>query len=736
MESRAPSGGPVASQNSHVIWPVRSGTVPPLADGFSFRPETAPSIGTALSSGAPVVLTDRRPGDGLPAEPGTCGKTQLAAFYVESLWQARQVDLLVWVAATSRASVLSGFVDTALAAIGTDLPGDAESIATRFVSWLRETSRSWLMVLDDLSDPEILDGLWPEGPTGAVLITTTSSATTFGGRRARVLPVGTFSTREALNYMMGRLTSDKDQRLGAIRLVDELGGEPLALAQAAAVITNSALTCSDYQDFFTRRRAQLAKASGGNPPAAAVTWTLSLEQADRLSSGAAQLLLALTALLDGHGIPATIFVTSAVYEYLAGDSAGGPADRKREWGRADRDRAWSTLLLLERTGLLAIDPAGTDSRVWISREVQRAVQTVLRNRMLDRVARAAAAALLEVWPEDESTRLADALRSCVTTLVQATGDLLWTGGCHPLLRRAGQSLVSARLTGPAAAYWGEFAAVSDRVLGPDHPDTVMAAEQLADAYMTAGRAPEAVPWFQWLLARRIRVLGKDHSDTLAARHYLGHALVAANQLRDAITVLEQAADDYERICGTDHLETLGAREDLAAAHSAARQFADAIPLYRRTLADRERIEGSRHPDTSTTRLKLADTYLAAKRYREARSQYKRALADRERTLGPDHLDTIAARGSLGSALDASGRMAPALQLYEQTLAGYERVLGVDHRDTLAARVELAAVYYHVGRVTDAVTSLRDAAARCERVLPPGDPLIHTAREGLRNIAGN
>ena len=682
-----------------------------------------------------MVLAARRPADGLPAELGTCGKTQLAVFYVESLWQARQVDLLVWVAATSRASVLSGFVDAALAAIGTDLPGDAESIAARFVSWLRETSRSWLVVLDDLSDPEVLDGLLPEGPAGAVLITTTSSATAFGGRRARILPVGTFSTREALNYMIGRLTSDKDQRLGAIGLVDKLGGEPLALAQAGAVIANSALTCRDYQDFLARRQEQLAKASGSNPSATAVTWTLSLEQADRPSSGAAQLLLALAALLDGHGIPATIFLTSAVYEYLAGDGAGGPADRKREWGRADRDRAWSTLLLLERTGLLAIDPAGTDPTVWISREVQRAVQAALRSRMLDRVARAAAAALLEVWPEDESTRLADALRSCVTSVIQATGDLLWTGGCHPLLRRAGQSLVSARLTGPAAAYWGELAAVSDRVLGPDHPDTVMAAEQLADAYMTAGRAPEAVPWFQWLLARRMRVLGKDHSDTLAARHYLGHALVAANQLLDAITVLEQAADDYERICGTDHLETLGAREDLAAAHSAARQFADAISLYRRTLADRDRIQGPRHPDTLATRQKLADTCLAAGRLREARKQYERVLSERERALGPDHLDTIAALRGLGLAYYTQGRMASALQRYEQAVARYERGLGVDHRDTLAARMSLATVYYRVGRLTDAETLLRDTVARCERVLPGGDPLIQTAREALKNIAG-
>jgi tetratricopeptide (TPR) repeat protein len=653
------------------------------------------------------------------------------------MWQARNVDLLVWVAAMSRASVLSGYVEAATAAMGADLPGDAESVAARFVSWLRETSRSWLVVLDDLSEAQALEGLWPEGPAGRVLITTSSSAAVFGGHRARVLPVGVFSTREAMNYMMGRLTADPDQRIGAMGLVADLGGEPVALAQAIAVIASSALTCREYGEYFEARRKQLAQA-GDDPSPVAVTWTLSLEQADRLSpGGGARLLLALAALLDGHGIPGTIFTTSAVYGYLAGVGAGDPADRKREWGRADRERAWAALLVLEQTGLLAVDQEGTGATVWISHAVQAAVRAALPMEMLDRAVRAAADALLEVWPDNAAQGwLAGALQSCVASLMQASGDLLWQAGCHPLLVHAGRSLVDARLTGPAAAYWKELAAVSDRILGADHPDTEMAAEELADAYMKAGQAAEAIPWFQWVLAGRIRALGQDHVGTIAARHSLGHALVTANQLSDAATVLERAVGDYERVCGPDHLDTLRAREDLAAAYSAAAQFPNAISLYRRTLADRERIQGSRHPDTSTTRERLADAYLAAGRYREARSQYKRALADRERVLGPDHLDTIAARGTLGSAYYASGRMAAALQLYEQTLAGYERVLGVDHRDTLAYRANLATVYYKVGRLSEAIASLRDTVVRCERVLPPGDPLAQTARESLKNIAGD
>jgi tetratricopeptide (TPR) repeat protein len=623
--------------------------------------------------------------------------------------------------------VLSGYVEAAAAAAGADPAGDAESVAARFLDFLGETSRPWLVVLDGMSDAAVLEGLWPDGPAGMVLITATNSATLAGQHRALVLSVGVFSSREALSYLMGRLTADPDQRFGAIDLVQDLGCEPLALAQASVVIASSALSCREYQDYFMRRRQQLVKVAGGEPAATAITWTVAVEQADRLlPGGAAQPVLALAALLDGNGIPAAVFSTSAASEYLAGDGSVR---------QADRARAGSALVILERAGLLTIDRAAQPT-VRMNPVLQAAIRAATPAGMRDRAARTAADALLEVWPEEDlQAWRASGLRSCAASLQRAAGDLLWAGGCHPLLMRAGRSLDGGRLTGPAVAYWRELAAVSDRVLGPGHPDTLVAGEHLADAYLAAGRAAEAVSWFQWVLADRVRALGPDHPGTIAARHNLGHALAAANQLDDAITILDGAVGDYERVRGPDHLDTLGARSELAAAYRAAGQSADAVRLYRRTLADRERLQGPQHPDTMTSRQKLADAYLADGRLKDALSQYKRALTDRERVLGPDHLDTIALRGNLGSAYHCAGRMASALQLYEQTRAGYERVLGADHPDTLARRASLAHVYYDVGRLGDATTLLRDTVVRCERVLPPGDPLTQSVRETLANIAG-
>lgn len=76
---------------------------------------------------------------------------------------------MIRVAATSRASVLSGFV-AAAAATGSGHAGDPESVAASFAKWPGQTSRRWLVVLDDPGD-------------------------------AADLPAPEFSTREALSYL-------------------------------------------------------------------------------------------------------------------------------------------------------------------------------------------------------------------------------------------------------------------------------------------------------------------------------------------------------------------------------------------------------------------------------------------------------------------------------------------------------------------------------------------------------
>ena len=715
-------------------WPIRSEGVPALADGFSARPETSPGLAAALPAGAAVALVpDRAAAPAVPPGPlpapdaqdwlRSSGKTQLAASFAEALWHSGGVDLLVWIEATSRASVLSGYAAATAAVTGRDQASSCESVAAQFLSWLGETSRSWLVVLDDLSAPADLDGLWPAGPSGRVLVTSAAAAAVPGGMQ--IVPLGPFSLREAISYLSGRLAADPDKRQGVIELAQDLDLEPVALAQASAVIANTPLSCREYRGHFARRREQLAESSSARPSAAAVTWTLSLGRADQLAPGrSAQLLLALAALLDGHGIPETILMAPAADDFLAGDPDVP----------ANSESARAALAALEQAGLLTVEPVTAPPTVRISPVLQAALRAAIPEGMRNQAARSVADALLQAWPEREQPGWpASGLRSCVAALRRITGDGLWDHGCHPVLVRAGDNLDRARLTEPAVDHWCDLATTSGRLLGGEHPDTMLAAQRVADAYLAAGRAADAIPWFQWVLDRLTHKLGPDHRDVIEARRCLGHALVAALQVPAAITVLERAAAQFEQVCGPMHADTLGARDELAAAYLAAGQYSDAITLHRRTLADRESAQGARHPQTMTTRHGLADAYLASGRAKEAVAAYRRVVADRERVLGPDHLDTLTARNNLGAAYQKTGKAAAAELACEQAWAGFERVLGPRHPDTLRSRAGLAQVYRQLGRYGDARALLRDTADRLQRILPDGDPLITELRQSLADI---
>jgi tetratricopeptide (TPR) repeat protein len=749
------------------------GLVPPLADCFNIRPETGPAALDARPPGQLLVLA-APPGPAVDW-PGGTGKTQLAVHLAQTWCRPRADSLLIWVTASSRAAVLSSYVRAFAERTGMTPAGDAEMIAARFLAWLAETGRPWLVVLDDVSDPACLDGLWPAGPAGQVLVTTAAAGAVPAARNPALFPVGAFSSHEALTYLMGRLSADPDQRLGAVDLLQDLGGDPLALFQASAAIASSGLTCREYRDLFVRQQDQLAQVSGAQPAAKVVTWMLSVERADQLApGGAAQSCLALAVLLGGHGIPETVFAAPAAGEFIAGSAALAPGDLRGPDG---------ALRSLERTGLLSIDPVGGGARVIrVHPVVQAVVRTAMPGEVRDQAAQAAAGALLQTWPEhdDGQPLLAEALRSCVASLEQAAGDALWAGGSHRVLFRAGQSLDSARLSRPAVAHWQLVASASERTLGPAHPDTLLATGQLASATLAAGLGAEAVTLYQQALDTRLKAHGTDHPSTLAARADLGGALLTAGQPVEAIVALEAVLAEAPSAEAADHgvldLSVLDIQDTLAAAYQAAGRNPDAIRLAARTLAEREKQQGPDHPDSMSTRASLAraclavgrvkdairhcrqahdsaqrvlgpadpgtlstlsalaDAYHSARRLKDAIPLYEQVLRDRERIQGPDHPDTLGARGQLASAYHSAGRMASALELYERTLTDCRRVLGPSHPDTLAAQANLAHAYYAMGRQADATRLLTGALADCERLLPAADPLTGAIRDSLAAVS--
>ena len=63
----------------------------------------------------------------------------------------------------------------------------------------------------------------------------------------------------------------------------------------------------------------------------------------------------------------------------------------------------------------------------------------------------------------------------------------------------------------------------ERILGPDHPDTLTFRNNLARAYQNAGRLDEAIDLFKQNLTDSERILGPDHHHTLTSRNNLASA---------------------------------------------------------------------------------------------------------------------------------------------------------------------------------------------------------------------
>ena len=158
----------------------------------------------------------------------------------------------------------------------------------------------------------------------------------------------------------------------------------------------------------------------------------------------------------------------------------------------------------------------------------------------------------------------------------------------------------------------QLLAISQRALGPDHPDAVRIHNSLAFKRGESGDAAEAITELEQLLAISQRVVGPDHPDTLRIRN--GLAFCIRNSLAfkrgksgnaaQAITELEQLLAISQRVVGPNHPNTLRIRNSLAFKRGESGDAAQAITELEQLLAISQRVVGPNHPDTLQIRTDL------------------------------------------------------------------------------------------------------------------------------------
>ncbi|MFI0998681.1 FxSxx-COOH system tetratricopeptide repeat protein [Streptomyces galbus] len=735
-----------------VEWPIQVGTVPRLAAAFQSRARAREDVAQARREGGSVVLSQVLAGD------GGVGKSQLAAALARELRDQDRsedsgLDLLIWANATEPDQIITAYADAAdQLGLPGSASGDAAAAARAFLAWLPATERRWLIVLDDITDPEAVDPWWPDGSdrNGWVLATTRRSDALLSGQGRKLIRLDLYTVEEARAYLHRRLADaghphlyDADQ---ADLLADELGRLPLALGHAAAYMINKRCGIADYLERFRDTGNKLsdllppnADTEGyGRPVTTALLVSLDAVQAAD-TTHLARPLLELIALMDPLGHPADLWTTPPVMAYLRASRPGHRRWLRRRRPAVTEHDVHAALECLRTYALFAQDTAQAPIRIHAL--TARAIRETTPAQVLPTMPRTAADAILSLWPDPDfdDRDLSASLRANTVLLDKHTSPCLWRPTTHGCIHKVSSSLRAVGLYGQAVEYGRRMLEKSCEVHGPDHPDTLTSRSSLANSYSDAGRAREALELREQVLADRERYLGPYHPDTLGARHNLANSYSDAGLTQEALELREWVLADRERLLGPHHPETLRARNNLADSYSDAGLTQEALELDEQVLADRERLLGADHPDTLTTRSNLAISYSDAGRAQEALELRERVLADRERVLGPDHPDTLTSRSNLAHSYRAAGlvgfgRAAPrvdeAVALDERVLADRERLLGPDHPDTVRARGSLADSYSDAGRVQEALDLRERVLADRERLLGPHHPDTLRARINL------
>ena len=193
-----------------------------------------------------------------------------------------------------------------------------------------------------------------------------------------------------------------------------------------------------------------------------------------------------------------------------------------------------------------------------------------------------------------------------------------------------------------------------------------------------------------------RVLGPDHPNTLATLNNLATVYSEQGRYADAEPIYKRVLETRERVLGPEHPDTLISLNNLATLYSDQGRYAEAASLYRRALQIRERVLGKDHPDTLFSVNNLAAVYQDQGRYAK-QSHFTNARSRPESDARPGASPNADKREQSGGPVRRPGPLCEAEPLHRRTLEVRERVLGKEHPDTLASLNNLALLYKAQGR---------------------------------------
>jgi tetratricopeptide (TPR) repeat protein len=463
--------------------------------------------------------------------------------------------------------------------------------------WLHDDKRGkWVLILDNIDnarflldshldnqaqpgDPDSrasrpLREYLPQSQNGSILITSRSREAALKlVEQSDIIAVEPMDGTHALVLFEKKLGKQAESQ-DVAELAAALEFMPLAIVQAAAYISKRAPRCSvrQYLEQFQksdRKRTSLLNHEGGQlrrdgkaKNSIIITWQISFDYILQTRPSAADL-LALMSFFDRQGIPEALLRNrteqgNGQQDQSRRSGSDADDDEDNESQSSESDEFENDILALRNYSLISVSADTTTF------EMHRLVQLSMRNWL-------EANEQLNKWTK-ESIR--------VLTAVFPSGDYETWADCQVLLPHARE--VISHVTGDAedvlnqakiafSTGWylylrGEYKSAEkvvrmsvkarEKVLGPEHPDTLTSVSHLGSVLECQGKYEEAEAMHQRALKAREKVLGPEHPDTLTSVSNLGSVLESQGKYEEAEAMHQRALKAREKVLGPGHPDTL------------------------------------------------------------------------------------------------------------------------------------------------------------------------------------
>jgi tetratricopeptide (TPR) repeat protein len=125
--------------------------------------------------------------------------------------------------------------------------------------------------------------------------------------------------------------------------------------------------------------------------------------------------------------------------------------------------------------------------------------------------------------------------------------------------------------------------IKRRVLGPEHPRTLISMNALAADYFVQGKYAQAQALYTQTLEISRRVLGPEHPNTLYIIWSIALMLQREGKYASAAIYAAQGLAGRRHALGSEHPDTMESAADLALAYVSQGKFAESEPLAREAL---------------------------------------------------------------------------------------------------------------------------------------------------------